>query len=52
MNHGPSSLAEAAPAAASASAAPAHGVPFTEAVRVWARVAALSFGGPAAACSS
>jgi len=24
-----------------------HGVPFSEAVRVWARVAALSFGGPA-----
>lgn len=27
--------------------APAHGVPFSEALRVWARVAALSFGGPA-----
>src|SRR5215468_9712272 len=27
--------------------APAHGVPFGDAVRVWARVAALSFGGPA-----
>src|SRR5262249_47929879 len=26
---------------------PAHGVPFGEAMRVWARVAALSFGGPA-----
>ncbi|MDH6231786.1 chromate transporter [Mesorhizobium soli] len=26
--------------------APAHGIPFGEAVRVWARVAALSFGGP------
>jgi chromate transporter len=25
----------------------AHGIPFSEAVRVWARVAALSFGGPA-----
>ena len=24
-----------------------HGVPFGEAMRVWARVAALSFGGPA-----
>ncbi len=24
-----------------------HGIPFGEAVRVWARVAALSFGGPA-----
>ena len=27
--------------------APAHGVPFGEAMKVWARVAALSFGGPA-----
>src|SRR5690349_20680011 len=26
---------------------PAHGISFAEAVRVWARVAALSFGGPA-----
>jgi chromate transporter len=26
---------------------PHHGVPFSEAVKVWARVAALSFGGPA-----
>jgi chromate transporter len=26
---------------------PAHGIPFAEAARVWARVAALSFGGPA-----
>ncbi len=26
---------------------PAHGVPFREAVRVWARIALLSFGGPA-----
>ncbi|MER8961691.1 chromate efflux transporter [Mesorhizobium sp. M0701] len=26
---------------------PSHGIPFREAVRVWARVAALSFGGPA-----
>ena len=26
---------------------PDHGVPFSEAVKVWARVAALSFGGPA-----
>lgn len=24
-----------------------HGIPFTEAVRVWAKIAALSFGGPA-----
>src|SRR5262245_18271462 len=30
-----------------ATEAPAHGVAFREAVRVWARVAALSFGGPA-----
>jgi len=29
------------------SAAPAHGVSFGEAFRVWLRVAALSFGGPA-----
>jgi chromate transporter len=29
------------------SAAPAHGIPFREAVRVWAKIAALSFGGPA-----
>ncbi|PBB69450.1 chromate transporter [Mesorhizobium sp. WSM4312] len=29
------------------SGTPAHGIPFGEAVRVWARVAALSFGGPA-----
>src|SRR6266478_2290004 len=27
--------------------APAHGVSFAEAIRVWLRVAALSFGGPA-----
>ena len=26
---------------------PRHGVPFGEAMKVWARVAALSFGGPA-----
>jgi chromate transporter len=26
---------------------PLHGIPFSEAVRVWARIAALSFGGPA-----
>ncbi|WP_342628614.1 chromate efflux transporter [Nguyenibacter vanlangensis] len=30
-----------------AGSAPPHGVPFGEAVRVWTRVAALSFGGPA-----
>jgi chromate transporter len=28
-------------------AAPGHGIPFGEAVRVWAKIAALSFGGPA-----
>jgi chromate transporter len=33
--------------AARAPVPPAHGIPFAEAVRVWARVAALSFGGPA-----
>src|SRR5688500_1483459 len=26
---------------------PTHGIPFGDAVRIWARVAALSFGGPA-----
>src|SRR5437879_5161525 len=26
---------------------PAHGIPFSEALRVWTRVALLSFGGPA-----
>ena len=30
-----------------ASAPPGHGIPFREAVRVWAKIAALSFGGPA-----
>ena len=48
MNDGSSGLAEAAPVgAAPAAGAPTHGIPFAEAVRVWARVAALSFGGPA-----
>src|SRR6184192_3540117 len=28
-------------------ATPSHGIPFRDALRVWARVAALSFGGPA-----
>src|SRR5689334_14554766 len=32
---------------AARAAAPGHGVPFAAAVRTWARVAALSFGGPA-----
>src|SRR5687768_13806029 len=27
--------------------APSHGIPLADAVRVWARIAALSFGGPA-----
>jgi chromate transporter len=34
-------------AASDAGAVPSHGVPFGEAMKVWARVAALSFGGPA-----
>ena len=38
-------LAEAEPSAGPA--APRHGVPLAEAFRVWLRVAALSFGGPA-----
>jgi chromate transporter len=46
MSDGTPSMAEAAPAG-SASGARSHGIPFAEAVRVWARVAALSFGGPA-----
>jgi chromate transporter len=33
--------------ASNAQAVPSHGVPFGEAMKVWARVAALSFGGPA-----
>jgi chromate transporter len=36
-----------ADAAAAPTAAPGHGVSFGEAVRVWARIALLSFGGPA-----
>lgn len=40
------SVRDPAPVAAEDERA-AHGVPFGEAVRVWARVAALSFGGPA-----
>jgi chromate transporter len=39
-------------AAAPAGVAPAHTVSFGEAVRVWARVAALSFGGPAGQTAS
>src|SRR6516162_3459219 len=34
--------------AANAESAPAHGVSFAEALRVWTRVALLSFGGPTA----
>jgi len=33
--------------AAAGGSKPAHGVSFAEALRVWLRVAALSFGGPA-----
>ncbi len=33
--------------AQSPQAAPAHGIPFREAVKIWAKIAALSFGGPA-----
>lgn len=36
-----------ATAAQRAAVQPAHSIPFGEAVRVWARIAALSFGGPA-----
>ncbi len=35
------------PKSPDSAAPPRHGVPFSEAVKVWARVAALSFGGPA-----
>src|SRR5688500_790723 len=35
------------PKSPDSAAPPHHGVPFSEAVKVWARVAALSFGGPA-----
>jgi len=34
--------------AANAESAPAHGVSFAEALRVWTGVALLSFGGPTA----
>src|SRR5215210_6614588 len=33
--------------AESSQAAPAHGIPFREAVKIWAKIAGLSFGGPA-----
>ena len=38
---------DAPPSTSSAARAPAHGVSLGEALRVWLRVAALSFGGPA-----
>jgi chromate transporter len=38
---------ETSPKSPTAKTASHHGVPFSEAVKVWARVAALSFGGPA-----
>src|SRR4030095_7486759 len=45
-------MSESAPAAvtagpSSAASRPDHGIGFYEAVRVWTRIAALSFGGPA-----
>src|SRR4051812_49210474 len=40
-------MTEAVNPAARPHAAEAHGVPFRDAFRVWARIAALSFGGPA-----
>src|SRR4051795_5997920 len=42
-----SAASKLVPAASAGEAVPAHGVSFGEAVKVWARVAALSFGGPA-----
>jgi chromate transporter len=48
MSDASSAATAASRGAASPSATPpSHGIPFGEAVRVWARVAALSFGGPA-----
>ncbi len=43
----PAAAAAVTAARTGAAGAGGHGVPFAEAVRVWARVAALSFGGPA-----
>lgn len=40
-------MADAPPAAPQAPYAPGETIPFNEALKVWARVAALSFGGPA-----
>src|SRR4029079_13511678 len=40
-------MSEASSTAAAAVSVPAHGVTFREALWVWLRVAALSFGGPA-----
>src|SRR3954463_2372808 len=42
-----SGFAPAFPAAAAEDATVAHGISFGEALRVWARIALLSFGGPA-----
>ena len=40
-------MTDAAASLAARRAADGHGIPFGEAVRVWVRIAALSFGGPA-----
>lgn len=40
-------MTAAAPDARLADRPAAHGISFVEAVKVWARIAALSFGGPA-----
>ncbi len=48
MDHLPTPEIEGAAAIADSHAiSPGHGIPFGEAVRVWAKIAALSFGGPA-----
>src|SRR5690606_22562506 len=43
----PSPMPKASPEEARHPAAQDHGIPFSEGVKVWLRVAALSFGGPA-----
>jgi len=43
----PSPMPKASPEEARQPAAQDHGIPFSEGVKVWLRVAALSFGGPA-----
>src|SRR5262245_28742057 len=48
MNEAATKSGGRATEAQSLTQAPAHGVTFREAVRVWTRVAGLSFGGPAA----